>query len=164
MWGNPGNVIKQLGSVKGRKPMFSSILTAPLKKEEVKLQADKRDAMKRKADEKAKKEPPVKKGATFKKPSPAKKGAALKPRTKIGRGGPKIRPGKKVSSPKKKLGKPNKATAEDGDQDFCLICLQYFTKRGPKTIECNVCEREFHLKCVTLNAGGYTCENCDQSD
>lgn len=28
------------------------------------------------------------------------------------------------------------------------------------SVKCNSCERPVHLKCVRLNAGGWTCENC----
>lgn len=167
----------QKKSNRGPKPMRSSVLTSSPVRNALQEAAEKRLANKRKKED-ASNKPPAKKRANatsaskkatqantattskkmVSKKTPADAAPAKKSPAKKSAG--KKAPGKKA---KDKAAKKKDTSSSEEEAEFCLECNAYFTEPLTRfnSIECNTCERIFHLACVHLTGGYFTCRNCD---
>lgn len=118
-------------SKRGRPAMKSAILTSPENRDELREKRAKRDAAEQMKEQR-------KQQRELKKATPAKKS---KPQTRA---------------------RYTRANSPE-DLDFCIICMQHMPSKLTKnnSINCNSCDRAVHLRCARVNAGGFTCENCE---
>ncbi|XP_031639161.1 uncharacterized protein LOC116351222 [Contarinia nasturtii] len=65
-----------------------------------------------------------------------------------------IEPAKKRTQPTRAAAsKKESSSSSDEDVDFCMICMENLPAKLTKnnSIECNKCQRPFHLKCVNMS-------------
>ncbi|XP_011704527.1 PREDICTED: uncharacterized protein LOC105459883 [Wasmannia auropunctata] len=119
-------------SNRGRRAMKSTILTSPESRDTLREKQEKRDTSK------GPKKRPVSNTRKSAPKTPAKRG----------------RPPKKVQ---KQL-----SSDENGDEDFCIICLEKMPRilSRNNSIACIECKREVHLKCAKLTKSYFICQNC----
>lgn len=131
---------EQQKSKRGRKAMKSVILTSPESKADAQAKADK------KAEKQAKQTGEKKKGKKAKRTKTTGKDDAL---------------GKKTKRTKKK--KISSSSDESVDGCPAKNCDREKPKKWTKlnSINCNTCQRKFHLACVAMKRSYFTCDDCD---
>lgn len=141
-----GKIAKK--SNRGRKPMQSAILTSPEVLDKLKQASEKRTAKKQKTVE----------ASATKRGRKASNTATKSQTTSVKRG----REAKETTKKETAKNQPISSSSEE-EKEFCMGCNKYFEGRMTRfnTIECNTCQRPYHLKCVQLNGSFFTFENCD---
>lgn len=133
----------------------------------LKEKADKREANKRKREDKLNtpkkgpKETGAKKAKVAKKATPTEKAGPVKK----GKPAKKDTPAKTATKAKKRKAKKVSTSESDDteDRDFCMECGELMPMKMDRnnSVKCKECERPFHLKCVTISGPYYICVGCD---
>lgn len=138
-------------SNRGRKPMSSSVLTAP----------EVLTTLKKKADDRAEKKT-AKAAKDFTRLSKLVKQLSVKSPVKRGSTSTPAKPPAKRGRPSTRSKKQKSSEEEDEDEDFCIICMKMLPKKltASNSVHCNECDRPVHLKCADMRASYFTCANC----
>lgn len=138
-------------SNRGRKPMSSSVLTAP----------EVLTTLKKKADDRAEKKA-AKAAKDLTRLSKLVKQLSAKSPVKRGSTSTPAKPPAKRGRPSTRSKKQKSSEEEDEDEDFCIICMKMLPKKltASNSVHCNECDRPVHLKCADMRASYFTCANC----
>ncbi|KAL3269644.1 hypothetical protein HHI36_008707, partial [Cryptolaemus montrouzieri] len=79
----------------------------------------------------------------------------------------KLKVNKKVQQVKKAILQENNSDSSSDDEYFCLICCENYSNSVPGEgwIQCNLCKKWAHEKCISNRGYIYfVCNNCDSGN